>query len=93
MPFAGVNGVRLYYEIFGEGEPVVFIHGVGITSRVWDFQREAVSCEFKMIVYGLRGSGKSGKTPEVFHSAEPMKGNNRSCSAGRSLSLSGRTGD
>lgn len=70
MPIIRTNGVDLYYEIYGEGEPVVFIHGIGISSKVWVFQKEEVSKYFKMIVYDLRGSGRSGKTPEVTHTAE-----------------------
>ena len=70
MPVASVNGVDLYYEVHGEGEPVVFIHGVAIRSRVWEFQKEEISKHFKMIVYDLRGSGKSSKTPWVTHTAE-----------------------
>jgi 3-oxoadipate enol-lactonase len=70
MPYADVNGIKLYYEIFGEGEPIVFIHGVAITSRVWEFQKEFVSQTHQMIVYDLRGSGKSEKTPQLRHTAE-----------------------
>ena len=62
----------LYYETYGAGEPVVFIHGVGVTSRVWEFQREELSKHFRMIVYDLRGSGKSQKTPGMFHTCELM---------------------
>lgn len=78
MPYANVNGVKLYYNIYGNGEPVILIHGVAITSRVWDYQKEELSKNFKMIVYDLRGSGKSQKTPEVIHTAgllgEDLKG-------------------
>lgn len=70
MPYADANGVKLHYEIFGEGEPIVFIHGVAITSRVWEYQKAYVSQTHKMIVYDLRGSGKSEKTPWLRHTAE-----------------------
>jgi 3-oxoadipate enol-lactonase len=36
--FAEVNGTRLYYEMAGSGNPVIFIHGFGADSRVWDAQ-------------------------------------------------------
>jgi pimeloyl-ACP methyl ester carboxylesterase len=29
--YADVNGIRLYHEIYGEGEPLVLIHG-GLTT-------------------------------------------------------------
>lgn len=70
MPYAHLDGFDMYYETYGEGEPVVFIHGVGVTSKVWEFQKEAFSKRYRMIIYDLRGSGKSGKTPEVQHTAD-----------------------
>ena len=38
MPFAQCNDVRLYYETEGEGDPLVFIHGLGSSSRDWEPQ-------------------------------------------------------
>ncbi|MDP4092810.1 MAG: alpha/beta hydrolase [Bacillota bacterium] len=70
MSYAKINGFDMYYEVMGDGEPVVFVHGVGVTSRMWEFQKKAFSKEFKMIIFDLRGSGKSSKTPEVYHTAE-----------------------
>jgi hypothetical protein len=29
--YAGVNGIKLYHEIYGQGEPLVVIHG-GLTT-------------------------------------------------------------
>ncbi len=72
MPYANTNGVKLYFEVYGEGKPLVFIHGIGISSKVWSFQREILSKDFRMIVYDLRGSGKSEKTPQEIHTADMM---------------------
>ena len=36
--FAEVNGTKLYYEISGGGNPVVFIHGFSLDSAMWDDQ-------------------------------------------------------
>ncbi|MDF2522795.1 MAG: alpha/beta hydrolase fold protein [Clostridiales bacterium] len=70
LPVVQTNGADLYFEVYGKGEPVVFIHGIAITSRVWDFQKEEVSKSYKMVVYDLRGSGRSEKTPLITHTAE-----------------------
>lgn len=35
---AEVNGTKLYYEMLGEGEPIVFVHGNFGDHRHWDFQ-------------------------------------------------------
>src|SRR4030095_15247 len=29
--YSGVNGINMYYEIYGQGEPLVLIHGGGST--------------------------------------------------------------
>jgi len=36
--FAEIAGVRLYYEIAGDGDPVVFLHGCFLDGRMWDEQ-------------------------------------------------------
>lgn len=57
--FAEVNGTKLWYEVTGSGEPIVFIHGNFGDHRHWDFQIEPLSEEFKIIRYDVRGYGKS----------------------------------
>jgi len=78
LPYAEVNDVKLYYNVHGEGEPIVFIHGAAVTSKVWEFQKEHISRHYKMIVYDLRGSGRSQKTTYINHTcellAEDLKG-------------------
>lgn len=63
--FGEVNGVRLYYEIAGEGPPVVLIHS-GITdSRSWDPQFSEFAQRHRVLRYDLRGFGQS----DVAHGA------------------------
>ena len=33
--FAEVNGIRMYYETYGEGEPLVLLHGFGGSGANW----------------------------------------------------------
>jgi len=56
---ADVSGTRLYYEMAGSGSPVVFIHGFGSDSRVWDSQFKAFAEQHLVIRYDFRGHGKS----------------------------------
>ena len=35
MAYLTVNGVELFYEDEGAGQPVVFLHGWGTSGRVW----------------------------------------------------------
>jgi 3-oxoadipate enol-lactonase len=52
-------GTRLCCEAEGSGEPIVFIHGLGLDMRMWDDQFETLSRDFRVIRYDLRGSGRS----------------------------------
>ena len=38
MPAAQTNGITTYYEIFGNGPPLVLIHGVAFDHKMWQPQ-------------------------------------------------------
>lgn len=65
--FFEFNKGKLYFEVVGEGEPVVFVHGFTLDHRMWKPQVDEFSKKFKVITYDLRGFGKSS-TPEDKHS-------------------------
>jgi len=71
MPHAQVNGVNLYYEIYGEGDPVIMIGGLGSQLQSWTTQVPIYSKHFKVVVFDNRGSGKSDK-PQERYSTEDM---------------------
>ncbi|MGF1582313.1 MAG: alpha/beta fold hydrolase [Gemmataceae bacterium] len=56
-----VLGTNIFYEVVGEGLPVVFFHGLGSTSNVWHAQRLGLSKFFRIITVDLPGSGRSDK--------------------------------
>lgn len=54
-----VNGVELYYAIYGKGRPVIFLHpGLG-NSDYWANQVGPLSQDYQVIVVDLRGHGRS----------------------------------
>ncbi|GAA0382429.1 alpha/beta fold hydrolase [Bacillus horti] len=59
MPTCQVNGVTLYYEVKGEGKPLVFTHGHSLYHKQWEPQVEYFSQFFKTIVWDARGHGHS----------------------------------
>jgi len=61
MGYVNVNGVNLYYEIYGEGEPLVFIEGLAQQLIMWKYQIEELQKYFKLVLFDLRGNGKSDK--------------------------------
>lgn len=61
MPYKNLNGIELYYETSGEGEPLLFIHGLGSSTRDWEDQVQDFSEKFQTITVDLRGHGQSEK--------------------------------
>lgn len=60
MPMVDVDGgVRLFHQDFGEGPPVVFVHGGSSTHAIWEHQVAALSDRFRTIAYDHRGVGRS----------------------------------
>lgn len=59
--------LSLYYNVYGEGEPVVLIHGFGEDSTIWSGMIAALQENYKLIVPDLRGSGRS--TGNMLHTS------------------------
>ncbi len=64
MPKIHANGIELYYESHGEGEPLVLIGGLGADTFLWFRQVPGLSQHFQVITFDNRGAGQSDK-PEV----------------------------
>jgi 3-oxoadipate enol-lactonase len=62
MPFVNVNGVKIYYEVIGQGEPLVMLQGYGHYSLQWGgLPNEFVKLQCKVILIDNRGVGRSDK--------------------------------
>lgn len=59
MPYCSVDGTRLYYTERGTGEPIVFVHGLGSSSRDWSAQVAPFSNRYRVLRLDLRGHGRS----------------------------------
>jgi 3-oxoadipate enol-lactonase len=65
MPFATArDGVRLYYEELGSGEPLLLISGQGEDHTGWDRVRDDFAANYRVIVFDHRGMGQSDKPEE-----------------------------
>ena len=70
---AEVNGGSLYYEVKGEGFPVVLVSGGGILDRRgWDEQFPVFARHFKVIRYDVRGIGKSSRPTGPFSHSDDL---------------------
>ncbi|WP_458207541.1 alpha/beta fold hydrolase [Haladaptatus sp. NG-SE-30] len=56
------NGANLYYEEYGEGRPIVFLHGAWAGLRYFDAQLTGLSDEYRTLAFDFRGHGRSEKT-------------------------------
>jgi len=64
MSVASVNGVNLYYEVTGEGFPLVWVHEWGGSCRSWEPQVKFFSRYYQVITYNARGYPPSGVPSE-----------------------------
>lgn len=64
---AEVNGIRMFYAVFGAGSPVLLLHGGLANSNYWgDIIPILVRHHFKVIVADSRGHGRSTRTAAPF---------------------------
>lgn len=66
MPYTESNGIKIYYETYGNGEPVVLISGLGSPLGSWETQIPIYSEKFRVIVFDNRGVGRSEVTEPGF---------------------------
>jgi 3-oxoadipate enol-lactonase len=63
MPHLHLDDVQLYYEVSGEGEPLLLLHGLGSSGRDWELQLPDFSRCYQVITVDVRGHGRSSKPP------------------------------
>ena len=59
MSHETVNGVRLFYEVLGSGEPLVLVHGSWGDHHNWDELAPLLAAEFQVVAYDRRGHSDS----------------------------------
>ncbi|HET6609655.1 MAG TPA: alpha/beta hydrolase [Rhodopila sp.] len=58
---APVNGIRIWYAVFGHGAPVVLLHGGLANANYWGNQVRALEGRYEVIVMDSRGHGRSSR--------------------------------
>ena len=64
--FAPVNGIKVWYAMFGRGEPVLLLHGGLANADYWGHQVRALQRHYQVIVMESRGHGHSSRNQEPY---------------------------
>jgi pimeloyl-ACP methyl ester carboxylesterase len=59
MPMLDRDGVKIHYEVTGDGPALILTHGYSSTGEMWAGQIEPLSKRFKVITWDMRGHGRS----------------------------------
>ncbi len=59
MPKIDRDGVKIHYEVHGDGPPLILTHGYSSTSAMWQGQVADLSKHHKLILWDMRGHGQS----------------------------------
>lgn len=67
MPYANNHGVHIYYELEGQGPPLMMAHGGTGSLDVWRQYgyTDALRGEFRLVLFDARGHGQSDRTHEA----------------------------
>lgn len=71
MPSVRVNDIELYYEVQGEGSPLLLIPGLGVDVRFFRGIIDDLSSSCRVVAFDPRGAGRSGK-PDIPYSIDGM---------------------
>ncbi|WP_122088793.1 alpha/beta fold hydrolase [Halalkalicoccus subterraneus] len=64
------EGVTLYYEVEGDGETVAFLGDLGLGAWQWGWQHAALAGPYEVLVYDMRGTGRSDTPSGPYSVAE-----------------------
>ena len=63
--YINVNGVNLYYEVYGSGMPIILVHGNSETHQIFDVLIDKLKEDYKVYAVDSRCHGKSEKTKTI----------------------------
>jgi pimeloyl-ACP methyl ester carboxylesterase len=66
MSFIRVNGLNLYYELHGDGEPLVLISGFSTDHHTWDPIINKLASQFKLLIFDNRSVGQTEDSSTPF---------------------------
>jgi pimeloyl-ACP methyl ester carboxylesterase len=70
MPHADLNGFEIHYDVHGEGDPLVCVHGLSCDRRAWVLQIEPFSQQFQTVFFDNRDVGQSSLATADYTTAD-----------------------
>jgi pimeloyl-ACP methyl ester carboxylesterase len=64
--YAPVNGIKIWYAVFGHGQAVILLHGGLANSNYWGNQVPALAKHYQVIVMDSRGHGRSTRNEQPY---------------------------
>jgi pimeloyl-ACP methyl ester carboxylesterase len=64
--YAPVNGIELYYAIYGEGPPLILLHGGLANTEYFGNQIPVLAKQYTVIAVDSRGHGRSGRDAQPY---------------------------
>ena len=64
--YAPVNGIKIWYAVFGHGQAVILLHGGLANSNYWGNQVPALAKHYQVIVMDSRGHGRSTRNDQPY---------------------------
>jgi aminoacrylate hydrolase len=71
MPKAALGDLELYYEVHGEGPPLLLVPGLGGLGSYWQPNIPAFSAKYKVVIHDHRGTGQSSRS-KIRYSVDQM---------------------
>src|SRR5688572_16355911 len=68
-----VNGVDLYYEVHGDGVPILGIHGTPSPAVLWTDAAETLAAQGRCVSYDRRGFHRSKPVPSTLVLADHVE--------------------
>jgi pimeloyl-ACP methyl ester carboxylesterase len=70
MPHADLNGFQIHYDVHGEGDPLICVHGLGCDRRAWALQIQPLSERYQAVFFDNRDVGQSSLATDDYTTAE-----------------------
>jgi pimeloyl-ACP methyl ester carboxylesterase len=70
MPHADLNGLEVHYDVHGEGDPLICVHGLGCDRRAWALQIQPFSEGYKAVFFDNRDVGQTSLAAQSYSTAD-----------------------